>query len=67
MPIRRLAAPALLLALAAAVPARGDAPRFETLFTGRTLRFDYFHGGTAKEEHVSLGGAIERMIRMYAE
>ncbi len=43
----------LLLALAALAPGAG----FDARFTGRTLRFDYFHGGTAKEEHVSLGGA----------
>ena len=29
---------------------------FDARFTGRTLRFDYFHSGTAKEEHVSLDG-----------
>ena len=27
---------------------------FETRFTGKTLRFDYFHSGTANEEHISL-------------
>ncbi|HEV8577659.1 MAG TPA: M64 family metallopeptidase [Thermoanaerobaculia bacterium] len=43
----------LALVLAAAVPAPSD---FDVQFTGRTLRFDYFHGGTAKEEHISLGG-----------
>jgi len=26
---------------------------FESLFTGRTMRFDYFHSGTAGEEHVA--------------
>ncbi len=26
---------------------------FDALFTGRTLRFDYFHTGTSSEEHVS--------------
>jgi len=41
----------LILALAVTAPSGFDAH-----FTGRTLRFDYFHGGTAKEEHVSLGG-----------
>lgn len=51
-------APALAacLALAASLPAAaapGPAP-FEELFTGRTLRFDSFHTGTAGEEHVSL-------------
>lgn len=27
---------------------------FDTVFTGRTMRFDYFHSGTAAEEHISL-------------
>ncbi|MCH9647529.1 MAG: IgA Peptidase M64 [Deltaproteobacteria bacterium] len=27
---------------------------FDTHFTGTTLRFDYFHSGTAGEEHISL-------------
>ena len=49
MPIRRLLA-LLLLAFAA----NAQASDFDSRFTGRTLRFDYFHGGTAKEEHVSL-------------
>jgi hypothetical protein len=54
MPIRLLA---LLLSLAAAVPSPAGADsRFDSRFTGRTLRFAYFHGGTAREEHVSLGG-----------
>ena len=26
---------------------------FDTYFTGQTFRFDYFHSGTAEEEHVS--------------
>jgi hypothetical protein len=42
----------LILALAAVASPSG----FDSRFTGHTLRFDYFHGGTAKEEHVSLGG-----------
>ncbi|HEV8113867.1 MAG TPA: M64 family metallopeptidase [Planctomycetota bacterium] len=29
------------------------APDFDTLFTGKTLRFDWYHTGTATEEHVS--------------
>ena len=29
------------------------APDFDTLFTGKTLRFDWFHSGTATEEHAS--------------
>ena len=32
-------------------PSRAD---FDTLFTGKTLRFDYNHTGIATEEHVSL-------------
>jgi IgA peptidase M64/peptidase M64-like protein len=39
----------LVLALALQSPATG----FDARFTGKTLRFDYFHSGTAKEEHVS--------------
>lgn len=27
---------------------------FDTFFTGRTMRVDYFHSGTAAEEHISL-------------
>jgi hypothetical protein len=47
----------LILALLAAVPVPASAQSsFDQLFTGRTLRFDYFHGGTSTEEHVSLGG-----------
>ncbi len=41
----------LTLLLAAAVSADDG---FDDHFTGRTLRFDYFHSGTAGEEHVSL-------------
>jgi hypothetical protein len=48
MPIQILA-----LALALALP---QPSTFDARFTGRTLRFDYFHSGTAKEEHVSLDG-----------
>ncbi len=46
---------ALVLALAAvtAPPTPSDTG-FATHFTGRTLRCDYFHGGIAREEHVSL-------------
>jgi IgA peptidase M64/peptidase M64-like protein len=52
MPIRLLG---LVLALAVATPASPPAG-FDACFTGKTLRFDYFHSGTAKEEHVSLDG-----------
>ena len=44
---------ALILALAFQAP---PASGFDARFTGRTMRFDYFHSGTAKEEHVSLDG-----------
>jgi IgA peptidase M64/peptidase M64-like protein len=58
MPIRLLA---LLLTFAApssllSLQSLPSLPSFDARFTGRTLRFDYFHSGTAKEEHVSLGG-----------
>jgi IgA Peptidase M64/Peptidase M64 N-terminus len=53
MPIRLVA---LVLALVTALPSSGAGTGFDSRFTGRTLRFSYFHGGTAKEEHVSLGG-----------
>jgi hypothetical protein len=42
----------LLLSLAGSRGAPPDA--FEARFTGRTLRFDYHHSGTASEEHVAL-------------
>ena len=32
----------------------GAFPGFDSRFTGRTLRFDYQHTGTAKEEHVAV-------------
>lgn len=44
------------LILALAVQAPPPASDFDARFTGRTMRFDYFHSGTAKEEHVSLDG-----------
>ena len=31
-----------------------DAPPFDDLFTGRTLRLDYYHSGTRGEERISL-------------
>jgi hypothetical protein len=33
-----------------------DSAAFDSAFTGRTLRFDYYHSGTAAEEHISLDG-----------
>lgn len=50
MPIRLLG---LFLALLALPAAAAD---FDTRFTGRAMRFDYFHSGTAKEEHISFDG-----------
>ena len=49
--IRRLL-PLVLLTLA--LPAA--ATDFGAAFTGRTLRFDYYHSGTTAEEHVSTDG-----------
>lgn len=40
----------LILAIA---PVAAD-PAFDAHFTGKTLRFDYYHSGTADEEHISL-------------
>lgn len=48
--------PSFLLGLALALAAITVPSGFDAQFTGRTLRFDYSHSGTAKEEHVSLGG-----------
>jgi hypothetical protein len=48
----------VLLALWISAPALADAQAgaaaFDQHFTGRTLRFDYFHSGTAGQEHISL-------------
>jgi len=35
-----------------------SAPVFDTNFTGRTMRVDYFHSGTATEEHISLSQVV---------
>ena len=43
-----------LLFLILAVPVLGADSGFEARFTGRTLRCDTFHGGIAREEHISL-------------
>ena len=43
----------LLLSLLALCTSPQD---FDATFTGRSLRFDYFHSGSATEEHVSLDG-----------
>ncbi|MCH7618767.1 MAG: peptidase M64 [Candidatus Marinimicrobia bacterium] len=32
------------------------AQKFDEYFTGKTLRFDYYHSGIATEEHISLDG-----------
>lgn len=41
-----------LLVLGISVHAKGS--DFDKWFTGQTLRFDYYHSGTADEEHISL-------------
>jgi hypothetical protein len=45
---------ALFAAACASAPTASPVQAFDTLFTGRTLRFDYHHAGTASEEHVAL-------------
>jgi len=35
-------------------PLAAASPPFEEVFTGRALRFDYYHSGIAGEEHISL-------------
>ena len=55
----RLLASAVLVALPACQTleqAPPPAPGFEEHFTGATLRFDYHHVGTAKEEHIAPAG-----------
>jgi hypothetical protein len=58
--MRRISALPFLLLLACSSPARPAAAsdpartRFDEHFTGRTMRFDYFHSGSATEEHVGL-------------
>ena len=37
-----------------AVLASSVAVQFDGLFTGKTLRFDYYHSGNSTEEHISL-------------
>jgi hypothetical protein len=49
------AAAGLLLAARAPAPAAGS---FADDFTPRTMRVDYFHSGTATEEHVSLDRVV---------
>ena len=44
----------LPLMLILASIAVGQSHTFDTWFTGRTLRFDYYHSGIATEEHISL-------------
>ena len=43
----------MLLTLVLAAPLEEESG-FEQHFTGKTMRFDYYHSGTASEEHVSL-------------
>jgi hypothetical protein len=45
-----------MVALLCALLVAAQSPDFDRHFTGRTLRFDYFHSGDASEEHVSLDG-----------
>jgi hypothetical protein len=45
--------PVSCVAVSAAAPGQ---PGFDESFTGRTLRFDYLHVGTAGEEHVAPAG-----------
>ena len=52
MPIRLFGLLVLIATAAAAQPS--SSAGFDARFTGKTLRFDYFHSGTAKEEHISL-------------
>ncbi len=47
-------AAALSAVLTVALPAPPVAGSFDEQFTGRTLRFDYYHTGNATEEHLSL-------------
>lgn len=35
-----------------------SASAFDSNFTGRTMRVDYFHSGTATDEHISLGPVV---------
>jgi hypothetical protein len=46
-------APALVLLATLQLAPRSD---FDAHFTGRTLRFDYLHTGTAEREEIALGG-----------
>ena len=43
-----------LAGFACLAPARGGDDAFDARFTGRSLRVDYHHAGTAGEEHVAL-------------
>jgi hypothetical protein len=43
-----------LFALLTTLAASPQATAFEQDFTGKTLRFDYYHSGTAREERISL-------------
>ena len=44
----------ILLTLLLCPPWAAADSSFDTHFTGRTLRWDYFHTGPAEEEHISL-------------
>ncbi len=51
---RRAPLVAGVAALLVAIASSGQASGFDDFFTGRTLRFDYFHSGTFGEEHISV-------------
>lgn len=51
MKLSTLASIVLLVSSTAAAQSETD---FDRHFTGRTLRFDYYHTGTSTEEHISL-------------
>lgn len=52
--MRPFQSPLLAFLAAVLIASLAAASDFDRDFTGRTLRYDYFHSGTAGEEHVSL-------------
>ena len=44
--------------IALAQPSAQTGSAFDANFNGRTMRVDYFHSGTATEEHISLGPVV---------
>jgi hypothetical protein len=59
MKSRAFSIPIFLLVLLASLMASGTTASFETHFTDRTMRVDYFHSGTATEEHISLDRVVD--------